>query len=80
MIRPQLCRLASPGEPAPPGSVRLAGEVRNREFLGAAVRYAVATSAGEMIVDRPYPSRDIELEVGAQVAVEFEPRSVWIVR
>jgi iron(III) transport system ATP-binding protein len=79
MVRPQLCLLADPAEPPRPGWVRLAGEVKNREFLGAAVRYAVATPAGEMIVDRPYPAREIEPEIGATVLVEFEPASAWVV-
>jgi iron(III) transport system ATP-binding protein len=51
MFRPQNLSLAQPGAEAPVGAVRFNGTIRQREFLGALVRYEVETGQQRLLVD-----------------------------
>jgi ABC-type Fe3+/spermidine/putrescine transport system ATPase subunit len=75
-IRPE--SLALDPESVAPGSVRLAGAVLRRAFLGHLMRYWVQAGDQEWIVDQPDPGAAGRLAGGA-VTLAFHPSRVHVI-
>jgi iron(III) transport system ATP-binding protein len=61
------------------GSVRLSGRIVAREYLGATMRFGVATDLGELIVDVAHRPGRAPLEIGAAVELGIDPASAALV-
>jgi iron(III) transport system ATP-binding protein len=73
VFRPQHVRLAAAGETG------LSGQILNREFLGANVRYGVRLGACEVLVEAPFESAGGLRAVGDTVSMTISPeRAVFL--
>ena len=61
------------------GAVELSGRISAREFLGAILRYRVATEQGEIVVDAAHVPGRAAPEIGARVELGFDPASAALV-
>jgi ABC-type Fe3+/spermidine/putrescine transport system ATPase subunit len=68
-IRPETLRLVAPDEPVPAGSIRLAGVVASRTFLGHLMRYRVRVAEQEWLIDQPDPGASRLLDGSVHVLV-----------
>jgi iron(III) transport system ATP-binding protein len=73
VLRPQAIDLADPATPPRPGRARLTGVVRQREFLGGFVRYAVSLGRDEALVDVPHRPGGPDPTNGSRVALDLTP-------
>ncbi len=71
MFRPQDASLAAAG----PDDIALAGEVANREFLGASVRYGIRIGSAEIALETPFHAGDTLREIGRRVTVSLSPHT-----
>jgi len=67
VFRPQHVRLAAPGEAG------LTGQILNREFLGAIVRYGVSLGTSEVLVESAFGSAGDLRAVGETVSMAISP-------
>ena len=75
VFRPQDARLVAATAPAPPGAIRLAGAIRQREFLGATMRYAVALGENTVLVDVPHQAGTVPATMGDAILLDIDARS-----
>ena len=72
VFRPQNATLSAMGAAADVGRVRLGGTVAHREFLGAAMRYAVRVGRSDILVDVAHQSGTPQVDVGQEVVVDID--------
>lgn len=78
MVRPQDVAIL-PDQTVPAGRFSLAGEVRDREFLGSIMRYVVQTPLGDLRVDNILLGSAPVREVGDAVTLAIDPaRALYI--
>jgi iron(III) transport system ATP-binding protein len=79
MFRPQNAKLRPKASGTPAAAACLPGVVRQREFLGATLRYSVATLGSAIDIDMPFQSGGTAIEPGTEVDVELRPSSLlWL--
>jgi iron(III) transport system ATP-binding protein len=61
-----------------PGAADLEGTVRQREFLGATVRYVIAIGGTDILVDRPFVSSGGLLAPGSGVGIAIDPEHLHL--
>ena len=71
VFRPQNAVLLPPGASGPTDLVTLDGEVADREFLGASVRYAVRLGSERISIDVPFQSAAELIAPGTPVTIGF---------
>lgn len=72
MVRPQDVTIL-PDDTVPAGRLPLAGEVRDREFLGSIMRYVVQTPLGDLRVDNILLGSAPVKQVGDAVTLAIDP-------
>ena len=72
VFRPQDARLVVPGTPAAAGAIRFSGMVRQREFLGATMRYAVELGGNTVLVDVAHRTGMAASNVNDAVQIDIE--------
>ena len=63
------------GQPASVGAIRFTGTIRQREFLGATMRYAVELGGNTVLVDVPHASGTVPTDAGSMVELDIDARS-----
>ncbi len=79
MVRPQDVAIL-PDDTVPSGHLPLAGEVRDREFLGSIMRYVVQTPLGDLRVDNILLGNTPVREIGDSVTLAIDPARALYLR
>lgn len=75
VVRPEQMTVVVGDSPAAAKS-SLSGSIRSEAFTGAAWRYTVATEEGELSCTS---ERRVEVDPGASVMVQWDPRATWAI-
>src|SRR6185503_10637375 len=75
-FRPHTLTLAAPGSAPAPGSIRLTGNVTEREFLGEFIRYRIDVGGTPIVADQPHFDGNVEFVPGNAVDIGIEPAHV----
>ncbi len=75
-FRPHTLSLAAPGSAAAPGSIRIRGNVTEREFLGEFIRYRIDVGGTPIVADQPHFEGNVEFTPGNAVDIGIEPGHV----
>jgi len=78
LFRPQDVRILRRGEKPTAGELRIAGRIRDREFLGNLVRYSVAWGAQEILVDDGHQLGSPTYAIGDPIEMALDPVQVRI--
>ncbi len=77
-FRPHTLSLAPPEGQTAPGTIRIAGTIAGREFLGEFIRYNIAVQGNHLIADQPHYSGNIEFLPGSAINVGLDPTQLTL--